>query len=104
MVSQDYTVSMEGDIHRLTIPEVFDEDAGRFTVHAENPSGKTSCSAVLTVAPPLPLVSAPPQTVQRAPSQTVQRAPTQTVQRRQEVSVELPETPGHRSSWSESEM
>ncbi|GFS02469.1 SEC14 domain and spectrin repeat-containing protein 1-like Protein [Elysia marginata] len=88
LVSQDYSVSMEGNTHRLTIPEVFDEDAGRFSVHAENPSGKTSCSALLSVAPPLPLIPAPGPAVQR----------------RQEVTMELPDTPGQRSSWSESEM
>lgn len=40
---------MDGNTHRLHIPEVFDEDAGRFSITAENPSGKATCSAVLNV-------------------------------------------------------
>lgn len=67
---------MEGDTYRLTIPEVFDEDAGRFSVTAENPSGKATCSAVLTVAPPLPSVPAPGPAVR--PART--------------VSIDLPDT------------
>ena len=44
---------MEGDRYALHIPEVFDEDAGRFSVTAENPSGKTTCSAMLHVEEPV---------------------------------------------------
>ena len=51
LVSQDYIPSMEGDTYRLTIPEVFDEDAGRFSVVAENSTGRAVCSALLTVVP-----------------------------------------------------
>lgn len=40
---------MEGDRYMLHIPEVFDEDAGRFSVTAENPSGKATCSGMLHV-------------------------------------------------------
>lgn len=69
LVSQDYQVSMEGDIYRLTIPEVFDEDGGRFSVTAENPSGKATCSALLTVAPPLPSAPVPGPT--RRPARVV---------------------------------
>ncbi|XP_012936768.1 uncharacterized protein LOC101859779, partial [Aplysia californica] len=90
LVSQDYQMTMEGDTHRLTIPEVFDEDAGRFSVTAENPSGKATCSALLTVAPPLPLVPAPGPAVQRRTTQT------------QAFTVELPD--GGYPSWSESEF
>ena len=75
-MSQDYQTSMEGDTYRLTIPEVFDEDAGRFSITAENPSGRATCSALLAVAPPLP--SQPP------PGPVVRKART--------VSVELPDT------------
>ena len=49
VVSPDYQLSSTGDNYQLYIPEVFDEDAGRFTLTAENPSGKSSCSAVLIV-------------------------------------------------------
>lgn len=53
VVSQDYQITMEGDRYALHIPEVFDEDAGRFSVTAENPSGKATCSAVLHVEEPM---------------------------------------------------
>ena len=49
IVSPDYQMSNSGDIYTLNIQEVFDEDAGRFTVFAENPHGQTSCSALLHV-------------------------------------------------------
>lgn len=49
VVSRDYQITMDGNTHRLHIPEVFDEDAGRFSITAENPSGKATCSAVLNV-------------------------------------------------------
>ena len=53
VVSQDYQINMEGDRYSLHIPEVFDEDAGRFSVTAENPSGKATCSAILHVEEPM---------------------------------------------------
>jgi hypothetical protein len=53
VVSQDYQINMEGDRYSLHIPEVFDEDAGRFSVTAENPSGKATCSAMLHVEEPM---------------------------------------------------
>ena len=49
VVSRDYQITMEGNSYRLHIPEVFDEDAGRFSITAENPSGKATCSAHLNV-------------------------------------------------------
>lgn len=49
IVSPDYQIANSGDIYTLNIQEVFDEDAGRFTVFAENPHGKVSCSALLHV-------------------------------------------------------
>ncbi|CAH1789041.1 unnamed protein product, partial [Owenia fusiformis] len=49
VVSQDYQITMEQDRYKLHIPEVFDEDSGRFAVTAENPSGKATCSAMLQV-------------------------------------------------------
>lgn len=42
-------MSNAGDSYSLHISEVFDEDAGRFTVLAENPHGKVTCSAILHV-------------------------------------------------------
>ena len=59
MVSQDYQINMEGDKYQLHIPEVFDEDAGRFSVTAENPSGKATCSAMLHVEEPMTSVGLP---------------------------------------------
>ncbi|XP_046554795.1 uncharacterized protein LOC124264120 [Haliotis rubra] len=59
LVSQDYNRTMEGDTYKLMIPEVFDEDAGRFSVTAENNLGKATCSAQLTVAPELPSTEPP---------------------------------------------
>ena len=63
VVSPDYQISAFGDNHSLYIPEVFDEDAGRFSVTAENEAGKATCSALLVVvdesaAPPK--VASPP--------------------------------------------
>lgn len=49
IVSPDYQISCFADTHTLYIPETFDEDAGRFSVIAENDSGKATCSAVLEV-------------------------------------------------------
>lgn len=40
------------DVHSLTIPEVFDEDSGTYTVKAANRAGEASCLAKLTVEPP----------------------------------------------------
>ena len=67
---------MDANTYRLTIPEVFDEDAGRFSITAENPSGKATCSAMLNVAPPLP--SQPPPGPVMRPART--------------VSIDLPDT------------
>ena len=49
MVSPDYQISSSGDTYSLHIPEVFDEDAGRFSVVCENDVGKATCSALLVV-------------------------------------------------------
>ena len=49
IVSPDYVMANSGDMYTLTIPEVFDEDAGTFTVEAENSYGTMSCSAQLQV-------------------------------------------------------
>lgn len=49
IMSADYRITAFGDTHILHIPEVFDEDAGRFSVVAENESGKAWCSALLVV-------------------------------------------------------
>ncbi len=58
IVSPDYQITCFADVYSLYIPEVFDEDAGRFSVIAENESGKATCSALLEVvdesaAPPM---------------------------------------------------
>lgn len=65
VVSPDYQVAAMGDVHSLHIPEVFDEDAGRFSVTAENDSGKATCSALLVIvdeALVLPNEGSPPPT------------------------------------------
>ena len=47
--SPDFEIIQEGDIHSLYIPEVFYEDAGKFTVQAENAGGQAHTSANLDV-------------------------------------------------------
>ena len=47
--SRDFEIIQEGDIHTLHIPEVFQEDGGRFTVKAENPAGQSQCTANLRI-------------------------------------------------------
>lgn len=47
--SPDFEIIQEGDIHSLYIPEVFYEDAGKFTVTAKNPAGQDQCTAELRV-------------------------------------------------------
>ena len=74
VVSPDYQLSNVGDKYKLYIPEVFDEDCGRFSVTAENDSGKATCSALLVVvdeASTLPKEDSPPDTpqVKMAPQQ-----------------------------------
>lgn len=67
MVSPDYQITALGDVHTLHIPEVFDEDTGRFTVMAENDAGKASCSALLVIVDEsliLPSEGSPPPTPQ----------------------------------------
>lgn len=49
IVSPDYQISRHGNVHSLYIPEVFDEDAGRFSLIAENDNGKATCTALLVV-------------------------------------------------------
>ena len=48
-MSPDYQISSVGDTYSLHIPEVFDEDAGRFSVVCENDVGKATCAALLVV-------------------------------------------------------
>lgn len=66
-MSPDYKISALGDVYSLHIPEVFDEDAGRFSVIAENDAGKAWCSALLVVVDMsqlLPGEGSPPDTPQ----------------------------------------
>uniref|UniRef100_A0A0L8G4B0 Immunoglobulin I-set domain-containing protein n=1 Tax=Octopus bimaculoides TaxID=37653 RepID=A0A0L8G4B0_OCTBM len=46
---------MEGDKYRLIIPKASERDAGRFTITAENPSGRATCSARVIVEKVLPV-------------------------------------------------
>lgn len=67
IVSPDYQISSRGDAHILHIPEVFAEDAGRFSIVAENAAGKATCSALLVVVDEsqiLPEDDSPPETPQ----------------------------------------
>lgn len=47
--SPDFEIVQEGDIHSLYIPEVFYEDAGKFTVQAKNVGGQAETSANLNI-------------------------------------------------------
>ena len=40
-------------MHSLYIPEVFYEDAGKYTVEAKNPVGQTQCTANLRIEVPM---------------------------------------------------
>ncbi len=65
IVSPDYQISSIGNTHTLYIPEVFDEDAGRFSIVAENDTGRATCSALLVVvdaAQAIPGEGSPPET------------------------------------------
>lgn len=66
VTSPNQQVRTEGDTHRLHIPQATAQDAGRFAVMAENPSGKATCSARLEVEQPvvpqkLPRIDSQPQ-------------------------------------------
>ncbi|CAG5126015.1 unnamed protein product [Candidula unifasciata] len=50
--SPDFQITAFADVHSLTIPEVFDEDSGSYTVKAANRAGEASCVAKLTVETP----------------------------------------------------
>jgi hypothetical protein len=95
LVSQDYQTSMEGDAYRLTIPEVFDEDAGRFSIVAENPSGRAVCSAILNVAPPLPSAPPPGPVVRAAPRGSVDLPDTMPMQMTAPVAYSPGYSPGY---------
>ena len=49
--SSDVQLAQEGELHSLTIPEVFDEDAGQYAAVAENPAGQAVSKCELTVQP-----------------------------------------------------
>lgn len=59
--SRDFEIVQDGDIHSLYIPEVFYEDAGKFSVTAQNPAGKTQCQAELRIQAPMEEVISPVQ-------------------------------------------
>jgi len=65
LVSKDYQLATFGDVHSLHIASVQDKDAGRFSVIAENSSGKAWCSALLVVVEAsqlMPDEGSPPET------------------------------------------
>jgi len=66
IVSPHFRISARPDgTHQLYIAEVFDDDAGRFSVLAENDAGKATCSALLVVVDEstvLPHDYSPPET------------------------------------------
>ena len=65
LISKDYQLQTFGDVHSLHIPAVQDKDAGRFSVIAENSSGKAWCSALLVVVETsqlMPDEGSPPET------------------------------------------
>lgn len=47
--SPDFVIEQQGDVHTLRIPEVFAEDAGRYSVRAQNAAGEAVCDASLLV-------------------------------------------------------
>ncbi|PIK60938.1 putative muscle M-line assembly protein unc-89 [Apostichopus japonicus] len=47
--SVDIQIKQEGDKHSLFIPEVFDDDAGKYIVKAESSTGMATCEATLVV-------------------------------------------------------
>lgn len=47
--SPDFEILHEGDVYTLSIPEVFNEDSGKYTVKAENNAGNAECTAELIV-------------------------------------------------------
>jgi len=47
--SPDFIISSQGDLHSLSISEVFREDAGKFTARASNAVGQVQCVADLIV-------------------------------------------------------
>ena len=51
--SPDFEIVQDGEDYSLRIPEVFDEDAGRYSVKAENEAGEVFSQADLTVRPAL---------------------------------------------------
>ena len=76
IVSRDYRISAHDNTHVLHIPEVFTEDAGRFSLLAENDAGKATCTALLVVvdeSQTMPAEGSPPATPQVATLPTVIR-------------------------------
>lgn len=49
--NQRYQQQNFGDTYSLTIYDIHYEDAGRYTLHAENAWGKVTCTAELFVPP-----------------------------------------------------
>lgn len=47
--SPDFTITQEGDLHTLFIPEVFPEDSGKFTVRVISAAGQAESTAYLVV-------------------------------------------------------
>jgi len=47
--SADFEILQDGDLHALYIPEVFYEDAGKYTVKAMSKAGQAHCTAELVV-------------------------------------------------------
>ena len=48
-----FQITAFADVHSLTIPEVFEEDAGSYMVQAVNSSGHATCLSRLNVLPML---------------------------------------------------
>lgn len=46
-----WQITAFADVHSLTIPEVFDEDSGNYTVKASNVVGEATCACKLSVEP-----------------------------------------------------
>lgn len=75
--SVDIQIKSEGNKHSLFIPEVFDDDAGKYQVKAESTTGMATCEATLVVNPAAsgdqgpppqkPVTQTPPQVEEQTP-------------------------------------
>jgi hypothetical protein len=97
ITSPHFRISSRPDgTHQLYIQEVFDDDAGRFSVLAENDAGKATCSALLVVVDEstvLPHDYSPPETPLQAHAAPLGFGPPPVVPIRKPVQQAPPQPP-----------